>query len=222
MLKRGAFTRSCRLRAGGAIYLKLGGADGGKARPFKPSKTPRVRRSRGAAFRGSEDACSTNSRTEDAAICSRPFPKFMRQGDGLRPSRPRRANGRSPRRTRRERAPLQARGRSADAQRSASDPESSAWVSANAGSGKTHVLAQRVVRLLLAGAKPSSILCLTFTKAAAANMADARVQTLAKWTKLDDEALAAEIVEAGAPQPSRRTRGARENCSRASSRRRAA
>ncbi|MDP3404351.1 MAG: UvrD-helicase domain-containing protein, partial [Brevundimonas sp.] len=48
----------------------------------------------------------------------------------------------------------------------ASDPGSSAWVSANAGSGKTHVLAQRVIRLLLDGTEPSKILCLTYTKAA--------------------------------------------------------
>ena len=52
-------------------------------------------------------------------------------------------------------------------------PRSSAWVSANAGSGKTHVLIPRVLRLLLAGAQPSKILCLTYTKAAAANMAAA-------------------------------------------------
>ena len=53
----------------------------------------------------------------------------------------------------------------------ASDPKLSAWVSAHAGSGKTHVLSQRVVRLLLARVPPSRILCLTYTKAAAANMA---------------------------------------------------
>ena len=50
----------------------------------------------------------------------------------------------------------------------ASDPDVSAWVSANAGSGKTHVLAQRVIRLLLRGTDPSKILCLTYTRAAAA------------------------------------------------------
>ena len=52
-------------------------------------------------------------------------------------------------------------------QHRASDPRASAWVSANAGSGKTYVLTQRVVRLLLDGVPPSKILCLTFTKAAA-------------------------------------------------------
>ena len=59
-----------------------------------------------------------------------------------------------------------------EAQRAASDPCATAWVSANAGSGKTHVLAQRVIRLLLSGVDPSRILCITFTKAAAANMAN--------------------------------------------------
>src|SRR3989442_12942880 len=71
----------------------------------------------------------------------------------------------------------------------ASDPEVSAWVSANAGSGKTHVLALRVIRLLLAGVRPEQILCITFTKAAAANMAKRVFDTLAQWTSLDDAAL---------------------------------
>lgn len=70
-----------------------------------------------------------------------------------------------------------------------SDPDVSAWVAANAGSGKTHVLAQRVVNLLLAGVAPEKILCLTFTKAAAANMAKRVFDTLARWTTLDDAAL---------------------------------
>ena len=69
-----------------------------------------------------------------------------------------------------------------DVQRAASDPALSAWVAANAGSGKTHVLAQRVIRLLLRGTPPEKILCLTYTKAAAANMANRVFDTLAKWT----------------------------------------
>src|ERR1700710_2093284 len=76
-----------------------------------------------------------------------------------------------------------------DAQHKASDPTISAWVSANAGSGKTYVLAQRVIRLLLGGTDPAKILCLTFTKAAAANMAKTVFDTLALWTALDDEHL---------------------------------
>ena len=67
-------------------------------------------------------------------------------------------------------------------QRQASDPAISAWVSANAGSGKTYVLAQRVIRLLLDGTDPAKILCLTFTKAAAANMANRVFGELARWT----------------------------------------
>ena len=83
----------------------------------------------------------------------------------------------------------------------ASNPKGSAWVSANAGSGKTHVLAQRVLRLLLAGAAPAKILCLTFTKAAAANMADRIFNQLAEWTSLSDGALAKAIMDCGAPAP---------------------
>src|SRR5206468_11842704 len=71
----------------------------------------------------------------------------------------------------------------------ASDPAASAWVAANAGSGKTHVLAQRVIRLLLDGVDPARILCITFTKAAAANMANRVFEALAKWTTLDDDSL---------------------------------
>ena len=66
----------------------------------------------------------------------------------------------------------------------ASDPGSSAWVAANAGSGKTHVLAQRVIRLLLSGVDPARILCITFTKAAAANMANRVFNDLRSWTVL--------------------------------------
>ena len=50
------------------------------------------------------------------------------------------------------------------------DPAKSVWVSANAGSGKTYTLANRVARLLLNEVKPERILCLTYTKAAAAEM----------------------------------------------------
>jgi ATP-dependent helicase/nuclease subunit A len=79
----------------------------------------------------------------------------------------------------------------------ASDPAVSAWVSANAGSGKTHVLAQRVIRLLLDGVDPSKILCITFTKAAAALMANRVFETLGKWTAIDDAALDRAIRDMG-------------------------
>lgn len=66
-------------------------------------------------------------------------------------------------------------------QRAASAPGSSAWVGASAGSGKTKVLTDRALRLMLAGARPGRILCLTFTKAAAAEMANRIVEKLAAW-----------------------------------------
>src|SRR6202047_3569981 len=74
-------------------------------------------------------------------------------------------------------------------QMQASDPAGSAWVAANAGSGKTHVLAQRVIGLLLDGVHPTKILCITFTKAAAANMANRVFDELRRWTALDDASL---------------------------------
>ena len=83
----------------------------------------------------------------------------------------------------------------------ASDPASSIWVSANAGSGKTHVLTQRVIRLLLAGTPPAKILCLTFTKAAAAQMATRVFRNLSDWTMWEDRELRAAIVATGAPTP---------------------
>ncbi|NLS05900.1 double-strand break repair helicase AddA [Rhizobium sp. P32RR-XVIII] len=77
----------------------------------------------------------------------------------------------------------------------ASDPLRSAWVSANAGSGKTHVLTQRVIRLLLSGARPSAILCLTYTKAAASEMSNRVFQRLAEWAVLPDEELRSRIAQ---------------------------
>jgi ATP-dependent helicase/nuclease subunit A len=83
--------------------------------------------------------------------------------------------------------------RTAEIQARATHPGASAWVSANAGSGKTFVLSRRVIRLLLAGVDPSRILCLTFTKAAAAEMAKRVFGDLARWTTLSDAELVHEI-----------------------------
>lgn len=93
-------------------------------------------------------------------------------------------------------------------QAQASDPKSSAWVSANAGSGKTTVLVWRVIRLLLDGVPPGRILCLTYTKAAAAHMANKVLETLSGWVRLDDEALDAAIatIAPGSASPARRAR----------------
>ncbi len=82
-------------------------------------------------------------------------------------------------------------------QQTAANPENSAWVRANAGSGKTHVLAQRVVRLLLSGVEPSKTLCLTFTKAAAANMSMRVFSTLSKWTSMDNDKLRKTLDDMG-------------------------
>jgi len=88
------------------------------------------------------------------------------------------------------------------AQALASDPSLSAWVSANAGSGKTHVLASRVIRLLLKGTDPSKILCLTYTRAAAANMANRVFENLAGWSLLSDDDLAEEVAKLEGRRPS--------------------
>jgi ATP-dependent helicase/nuclease subunit A len=82
-------------------------------------------------------------------------------------------------------------------QLSASAPGDHAALSASAGTGKTHVLTARVLRLLLAGVDPSSILCLTFTKAGAAEMADRIHRRLAYWVRLKDAELASELRALG-------------------------
>lgn len=78
-------------------------------------------------------------------------------------------------------------------QRKAFDPAASVWVSANAGTGKTHVLTRRVLRLLLAGTAPERILCLTYTKAAAAEMSARIFRELGAWVTHDAEKLAGEL-----------------------------
>ena len=84
-----------------------------------------------------------------------------------------------------------------DQQALASDPAVHAALSASAGTGKTQVLTARVLRLLLQGARPESILCLTFTKAAAAEMANRIGARLAAWVRLKDSDLAADLLALG-------------------------
>lgn len=76
----------------------------------------------------------------------------------------------------------------------AADPGLSVFVTANAGSGKTTTLVSRVARLLLGGAAPSAILCVTYTKAAAAEMQARLFETLGKWAVMDDAELSAELA----------------------------
>ncbi len=83
------------------------------------------------------------------------------------------------------------------AQVRAADPAQSSWVAANAGSGKTRVLTDRVARLLLQDVPPQHILCLTYTKAAAANMQNTLLRRLGAWAMLDDAPLAAELARLG-------------------------
>ncbi len=78
-------------------------------------------------------------------------------------------------------------------QGNAADPLASAWVRANAGTGKTHVLTLRVLRLLLAGTSPKKILCLTYTKAAAAEMSRRVFDRLAGWVTADEKELEKDI-----------------------------
>jgi ATP-dependent helicase/nuclease subunit A len=98
------------------------------------------------------------------------------------------------------------------AQRLASDPAASAFVAASAGSGKTKLLTDRLLRLMLGtretrGADPARIQCLTFTKAAAAEMAVRLQRRLGGWVTLDDARLDAELAALGIdPDPALRAR----------------
>jgi ATP-dependent helicase/nuclease subunit A len=87
-----------------------------------------------------------------------------------------------------------ARERANREQLTASDPAASAFVAASAGSGKTKLLTDRLLRLMLTGAAPERIQCLTFTKAAAAEMALRLQRTLGRWVTMDPATLAAELV----------------------------
>ena len=88
------------------------------------------------------------------------------------------------------------------AQATAADPAHSAWVSANAGSGKTKVLIDRVARLLLKDAAPDSILCITYTRAAANEMISRLFRQLGAWSVMDDAELLAQLaaLEGRAPE----------------------
>ncbi len=97
-----------------------------------------------------------------------------------------------------------------DNQLDAANPRDNVWLSASAGTGKTQVLSARVLRLLLSpGVDPSQILCLTFTKAGAAEMANRINSVLARWVRLEPGRLAQELTHLGAdidPQTQERAR----------------
>ncbi|MEQ1651382.1 MAG: UvrD-helicase domain-containing protein, partial [Hyphomicrobium sp.] len=81
------------------------------------------------------------------------------------------------------------------AQADAADPQASVWVNANAGTGKTHVLTLRVLRILLSGTSPERILCLTYTKAAAAEMSTRIFEQLGAWVTATDDKLRDVLTE---------------------------
>ena len=83
------------------------------------------------------------------------------------------------------------------AQIRAADPTASTWLSANAGSGKTRVLTDRVARLLLDGVSPQNILCLTYTKAAASEMQNRLFKRLGEWAMKDDASLTQALAGLG-------------------------
>ena len=85
----------------------------------------------------------------------------------------------------------------------AAKPDASIWVGANAGSGKTYILVVRLVRLLLAGVPPENLLCLTYTRNAAAEMQNRLFKLLADWALLDDEKLSTAITSLLHIEPSR-------------------
>lgn len=79
----------------------------------------------------------------------------------------------------------------------AADPRANTWLSANAGSGKTRVLTDRVARLLMAGVSPQNVLCLTYTKAAASEMQNRLFARLGEWAMKPDEDLRKDLAELG-------------------------
>ncbi|MDH5488878.1 MAG: double-strand break repair helicase AddA, partial [Rhodospirillaceae bacterium] len=92
-------------------------------------------------------------------------------------------------------------GKATASQLGASDPVRSVWVSANAGTGKTRVLVDRIARILLSGARPEKILCLTFTKTAAAEMAERINRRLGHWVVMNDADLSAELTDLTQKKP---------------------
>ena len=92
--------------------------------------------------------------------------------------------------------------RASAAQAKASDPAASVFVSANAGTGKTKLLTDRVLRLLLSGAPADGVLCVTYTRAAAAEMRNRIFKRLANWATIPAKALGEDLENMGIVTPS--------------------
>ncbi len=97
---------------------------------------------------------------------------------------------------------MSGRDQASERQVQAANPNVSTWLAANAGSGKTRVLTDRVARLLLSGVEPQHILCLTYTKAAASEMQNRLFERLGAWAMLPDDRLLSELHELGAENTS--------------------
>lgn len=91
------------------------------------------------------------------------------------------------------------------AQRQASEPHVSVWVTASAGTGKTKVLTDRVLRLMLSGAQPDEVLCLTFTRAAASVMTNRIREELSLWATCDDKELTTRLTGLNGKKPDEET-----------------
>lgn len=91
-------------------------------------------------------------------------------------------------------------------QRTAATPDASAWVAASAGSGKTKVLSDRVLNLLLSGTPPEKILCLTFTRTAAAEMANRVTEILARWATVEENVLEDDLTALSGKAPDAKTK----------------
>lgn len=87
-------------------------------------------------------------------------------------------------------------------QKQAADPNSSVWVMASAGTGKTTVLVERFIRLVLTGTYPDKILCLTYTKAAATQMKERILKRVGQWVRMEENALSAELAGILQEEPS--------------------
>lgn len=96
--------------------------------------------------------------------------------------------------------------RASTAQAAASDPSASVFVSANAGTGKTKLLTDRVLRLLLSGAPPDGILCVTYTRTAAAEIRNRIFKRLANWVITSAKELDDDLASMGIATPSQETR----------------
>ena len=96
---------------------------------------------------------------------------------------------------------MKIRDEASESQVRAANPSASTWLSANAGSGKTKVLTDRVALLLLQGVAPEQILCLTYTKAAASEMQNRLFRLLGDWAMKEDKELFDQLSKIGSKTP---------------------